>query len=288
VSHVGYRSTCFTVEGEETMSTPIVRNAASVSLAAATFMTLLSGCSVLGPGTGTAPEPQPAVVGPGAPVTTDSDCPNPRGGSCLGPLPAGEYRTTTFEPQIGYTVPQGWTNLEDRPGDFRLSQPRDTRSGPFQPFRQYGDQESAYGGSFFGIYRNAHAAALDCDELWQGHVGTTPDELVAWYETVPGLIVSEPLAVTVGGLDGLQIDLSLESGAGTCSFDGHTAIPLTIGNGISRLHHAIVQGLDVRLVFLAWGDGNVTLEITNVREQHSAEDFRSQLQPIIDSLVFDE
>jgi hypothetical protein len=30
----------------------------------------------------------------------------------------------------------------------------------------------------------------------------------------------------------------------------------------------------------------VTLEITNVKEQHSAEEFRSMLRPIIDSLVF--
>jgi hypothetical protein len=50
----------------------------------------------------------------------------------------------------------------------------------------------------------------------------------------------------------------------------------------------ILHDLDVRLVLLEWGAGNVTLEITNAKVQHSAEEFRSQLQPIIDSLVFQQ
>jgi hypothetical protein len=63
---------------------------------------------------------------------------------------------------------------------------------------------------------------------------------------------------------------------------------LIIGDGVSSLHHVVLEGMDVRLVLLEWGDGNVTLEITNVRERHSAEEFRSQLQPIIDSLVLQQ
>lgn len=246
---------------------------ASASLVAAALITLLSGCS--SPSPGTAPSTPPAVVSSGSPSATGSDCPNSHGGSCLGPLPAGEYRTTTFEPQISYTVPDGWTNFEDLPGNFWL-------------FQQQDNQEGARGGSYLGIYSNVHAASIDCDEAWQYGLGTTPTELAAWYQTVPGLIVSEPLAVTVGGLDGLQIDVSLEPGAETCSFAGEAGIPLIIGDGVSDLYHVILQDLDVRLILLEWGDGNVTLEVTNVEEQHSADEFRSQLQPIIDSLVFQQ
>ena len=257
---------------------------ASASLVAPALVTLLSGC--FPPSSGAAPGNPTAVIGSGPPVTTESDCPNPRGGGCLGLLPAGEQRTTTFEPGFSYTVPVGWTNMEDLRGNFLLFRQQDSPSGDFRHFRSQDREAGAPARHFLGIYRNVHAAALDCDELWQGHVGTTPAELVAWYQTVPGLIVSEPRAVTVGGFDGLQIDLSLEPAAGACRFDGHAAVPLIIGNGISRLHHGIAEGRDVRLVFLEWGHGNITLEIASVEGQRSAEEFRSQLEPILDSLVF--
>ena len=158
--------------------------------------------------------------------------------------------------------------------------------GNFWLFQQQDSQDGALGGSYLGIYQNVHAAALNCDEAWQEGVGTTPAELVAWYESVPGLIVSEPQRVNVGGLDGLQIDLALEPGVNTCRYGPYMGIPLIIGDGVSDLHHVILRQLDVRLVVLGWRKGNVTLEITNVKKQHSADEFRTALQPIIDSLDF--
>lgn len=255
------------------MSTPIVGPVASVPLVAAALVALLAGCS--GPSSGAAAGSPAAVAESETRSPEESACPNPHGGSCLGPIAAGEYETTTFTPPITYTVPQGWTNLEDLPGNFLLFLQEDEEG-----------QDTPRGGSYLGIYSNIHAPAIECREAWQDGVGTSPAELAAWYQTVPGLTASEPLAVTVGGLDGLQIDFSLEPGAGTCSFDGNSGIPLIIGDGVSSVGHVVLEEMDVRLVLLEWGDGNVTLEITNVREQHSAEEFRSQLQPIIDSLVF--
>jgi hypothetical protein len=257
------------------MSSPIVRPLASVLLVAVALVTLLTGCS--SPSSGAASDSPAPVAEPASPSPDGSACPNRHGGSCLGPLTAGEYETTTFTPRITYTVPMGWTNLEDLPGNFWLFLQEDEEG-----------QNTPRGGSYLGIYTNIHAPTTECVEEWQDGVGTTPAELAAWYQTVPGLTVSEPQVVTVGGLEGLQIDLSLEPGAGTCSFDGNSGTPLIIGDGVSSLHHVVLEEMDVRLVLLERGDGNVTLEITNVREQHSAEDFRSQLQPIIDSLVFQQ
>jgi len=203
------------------------------------------------------------------------ECPNPEGGDCLGPLKPREYQTSTFEPQLNYTVPVGWTNFEDLPGNFLLFQDEDSQDG-------------ALGGSYLGIYQNIAAASIECNEGPQQGVGTTPKGLVAWYQSVPGLIVSKPKPkpVTVGGLNGLQIDLSLEPDVDTCRFGPYTGIPLIIGGGVSELHHVILEDLDVRLVILGWEDGNVILEVTNVKEQHSAAEFRSLVQPIIDSLQF--
>ena len=87
-------------------------------------------------------------------------------------------------------------------------------------------------------------------------------------------------------MEGLQIDLGLQPGVNTCSYGPYQGIPLIIGNGVSSLHHVILNELDLRLVILGWRTGNVTLEITNVHQQHTAEEFRIALQPIIDSLQF--
>jgi hypothetical protein len=220
------------------------------------------------------PAAAPTTQSPSPAAVDVPNCPNPHGGTCLGTLEPGEYQTTTFAPQLTYTVPAGWTNLEDLPGNFLLEDVKDP-----QP-------DDALGGSYFGMYTNVYAAAIACKETSQKGVGIKPKELVAWYQSVPGLIVSTPKKVSVGGLRGLQVDLSAKPKEEPCTFDGYAAVPLIIGDGVSQVHHVVGKGQDVRLVILGWNDGNVTLEITNVDKQHSAKDYRAQVQPIIDSMEF--
>ena len=38
---------------------------------------------------------------------TPTQCPNPHGGICLGTLVAGTYKTSSFDPRLTYTVPDG-------------------------------------------------------------------------------------------------------------------------------------------------------------------------------------
>jgi hypothetical protein len=257
------------------MSTRGLHATAAAPLVAVAIVAFLAGCS--SPSSGAA-EGTPAPVaesGSPSPSADAPTCPNSHGGSCLGAIDAGTYETTTFEPQITYTVPDGWMNMEDLPGNFWLYLEEDAAG-----------QATPRGGSYVGIYQNIHAAAIDCTEAWQEGVGQTPADLAAWYASVPGLVASEPVPVTVGGLAGLQLDLSLEEGDTTCDFGGNPGIPLIIGDGVSDVHHVILGEMDIRLVLLEWGDGNVTLEITNVREQHGADELRSQVQPIVDSLQF--
>jgi hypothetical protein len=170
-------------------------------------------------------------------------------------------------------VPQGWRNNEDLPGNFQLYRSKDPQGG-------------VVGGNYLGIYQNARAAAINCDEAPQAGVGAGPQDLVAWYRSVPGLIVSAPTEVTVGGLKGYQIDLALQHDDKTCRYDQYFGIPLIIGNGVSALHHVILHEHDVRLVILAWQGGNVTLEITSIKDAIPAADYRAALAPILDSIQF--
>jgi hypothetical protein len=54
-------------------------------------------------------------------------------------------------------------------------------------------------------------------------VGHSVDDLVAWLDAAPGLALSGPTTVTVGGLDGVQLDLQLDAAWNkTCFLGGRS------------------------------------------------------------------
>lgn len=197
---------------------------------------------------------------PGGPA-----CPNPDGGVCLGQVDGGTYTTESFSPAITYTIPDGWSNLEDLPGNFLLEKPGDTR--------------------YLGIYQNVRAPA-ECEEEWVESVGGSVDDLVAWYTTHPGLVTSEPEQVTVGGLNGVFLDISLDpSWDVTCSYsEGQPIVPFIIGNGTSQVHHVILPGFEERLYLLEWEGGNVAIEVGT--EGTDLSGYLSEVLPIIENLAF--
>lgn len=194
-----------------------------------------------------------------------TQCPNPHGGVCLGPLAAGSYLTSSFDPPIGYTVPDGWVNLEDLPGNFLLQMTDDVR--------------------YLGIYQNVRAPA-ECAEAWAAGVGGTVDDLAGWYTSHPGLTTTEPEDVKVGGLSGVFLDISLDpSWDVTCPYsEGQPVVPFIIGNGISGLHHVILPGSEERIYLLEWNGGNVAIEVGP--EGESLDEYLIEVLPIIESLSF--
>jgi hypothetical protein len=188
-------------------------------------------------------------------------CQNPHGGICLGSLNPGTYSTTSFEPKFSYTVPAGWANREDLPGNVLLRRNDDP-------------EEGTWGGSYIGVYQNVRAPAL-CGEEAQPGVGTSTAELAAWYRTVPGLDIVRDAPVTVGGLSGVVLDLQVNDGwKSPCPLDGVIhAVPVLIGGGVSDLHHVVGAPLEMRLYLLDWKAGNVAIEVTAVLQQHSLMDY---------------
>lgn len=82
----------------------------------------------------------------------------------------------------------------------------------------------------------------------------------------PGLIVSEPRDVVVGGLQGLVIEIEQEpdTTAG-CKVGGDlTIIPLFIGTGPAEVEHAQVPDLQTHLYALDNGGSNVIVEVSDV------------------------
>lgn len=203
-----------------------------------------------------------------------ASCPDPHGGSCLGELKPGTFRTKIFRPGIEYTVPDGWVNGEDLPGNFLLTR----RVDPQPPT----------GGNFVGIYRDIRASALDCSEAPQPGVGASVDELTAWMSSRDGLEVTQPVRVSVGGLTGVMLDVGLDPGwTGTCPFsEGTPVVPLIIGSGVSQLAHSVAPGMKERLYLLSYRTGTVTIEIGHVPGQGTFEEYVEAARPIIESLKF--
>ncbi len=75
----------------------------------------------------------------------------------------------------------------------------------------------------------------------------------AWYASHPGLAVEGPEPVTIGGLDGVVLDLAMAEGEiGVCrfpDFDG-LAVPVLIGAGPAELLHALVEEGEVMRLYL--------------------------------------
>lgn len=188
-------------------------------------------------------------------------CPDPHGGVCLGDLAAGTYSTKSFEPKLTYTVPKGWHNGEDLPGNVLLRRTDDP-------------QEGDWGGSYIGVYQNVRAPAL-CGEEVENGIGTSAKELASWYRTVPGLEIVREAPASVGGLSGIALDLRVSAEwRSTCPLEGVIhAMPVIIGGGVSQLHHVMGAPLEMRLILLDWAEGNVAIEATAALEQHSLMDY---------------
>ncbi len=166
-------------------------------------------------------------------------------------------------------------NAEDLPGNFLL-------------YREEDPQDGFVGGSYIGIFTDARIPD-GCEEGADPTIGNDPADLVAWYRGHDGLATSRPRRVTVGGLQGLLVDVPLRKNyRGTCPWsEGYPVVPVIIGSGVSELFHVSLHEIHVRLLVLRWKNANVTIELTSVHEQHSPQEWMRLVRPIIKSLEFD-
>ena len=223
-----------------------------------------------GSGASASAPPSAAASASLVPVT----CPNPHGGACLGPLVPGTHHTSEFWTPISYTVPGGWGNYEDLPGNFLLVPPGSSLDGV-----------DAGTSDYIGIFLNA-AVAAECEERPAIGVGTTADAMAAALRDREGLVVTEPVPVEVGGLSGVMIDIDLDPGlAGGCFVPELSSRmwPLIIGNGPASLHHVQGPTWTTRLYLLDHGLTNIVIEVSDV---YASPGTLADYEPVIDALVF--
>jgi hypothetical protein len=189
-------------------------------------------------------------------------CPNPHGGICLGRLDAGEYSTAEFQPTLTYSVPAGWDNEEDLPGNFLLLPPGEDLAGV-----------DAGTSDYIGVYIGVKASG-GCDGL--PDAGLTPQQIAAVIRQDPDLEVTQPRQTEVGGLRGLVMDIELSQKLSKdCPSFGEVghAVPLILGVPPSSLDHAIVDGLTMRLYLLAHDGGSLAIEVDDVHKGQNLTDY---------------
>jgi hypothetical protein len=198
---------------------------------------------------------------------------------CQGLLEPGEYRSTLFDPTIDFEVTSpGWTwdyFGTSRSGNFRLIADE--------------SHELPYNSDGIYFFFNPAVASRDCEETEEPGVGRSVGDLVSWLEGAPGLSVSEPNPVTIGGLDGVQLDLRLDpTWKKTCVFsEGLPAVPLIIHKAdVGAYHVVIIPGVSMRWYMLDSGDGVIIVDIDDGPDGLSRGDLLRTGSEIVESFVF--
>jgi hypothetical protein len=197
----------------------------------------------------------------------------------IGPLQPGRHQATDFRPfsygttgRLAYTVPDGWTGGPDmNSGLFGLGRPSVSDSARIT------------------LISNAYASdqVVPCDtNAGAAGVGRTPEALSDWLRTLPGLVVSAPTEVTMGGLRGIMVDLSMAPGwTPTCDAGLYTfSLSGSDGGGWSNRLRLIGTGR-ARYILLDRGDGSaLVVDIEAPAPEWDA--FVADSMPIIDSFEF--
>lgn len=224
----------------------------------------------------TSPSQTPSAIPP--------PCPNPEGGSCLGPLrPRTPYTTVEFSPAITYEVPsKGWRNFEDLYGNFLLVPPGNDLEGV-----------NAGTSDYIGVFRGVLPTTLTsprCGADWPlgSQPGPTPEAMVRYYLAQENLVVSNVHEAEVGGRSGVVLDLRAAPGVPLdhCREGGTKVEVNQVISGIegSSFDHGVINDMTMRLYLLRDQERVIGIEITDI---HAAPGSVDTMGRVVESLRFD-
>ena len=208
---------------------------------------------------------------------------------CLGDLEAGAHVSVTFNPfvhvtdwvydygRFSYVVPDGWSNTVDGRNGYILA--------------EQGAPDSAAIYLFATAYPKAQMA--DCSGSIDSSVGRSASAFASWLATLPGLVATDPAPVTVGGLSGMTLDLSVDPAwTGTCPFGGGEPKPFVnmLTNGetaeADNFDWGLVAGAGMRLFLLDLPDGRTMLIDVEAQTQADWSALVTAAAPVIDTFQF--
>lgn len=194
---------------------------------------------------------------------------------CDEPLDPGRYRATFNGLTLEFEIPsEGW--ISHSYYNFRL-------------IASENPTEGVYSSDSINFLIHPAIATRDCEDTEDPSIGRSVDDLVGWLKDAPGLVVSEPIPVDVGGLRGMQVDLKLDPTWERPCFwsEGLPAVPLVdheAENGAYNI--AMVPRVSMRWYVLDTDDGAVIIDIDDgPNDLPHAKLLRTGTE-IVDSFVF--
>jgi len=197
-------------------------------------------------------------------VLAESDCPHY---DCGGALQPGLYRATYFDPSIAFEITgPGWTWLY---------------TGNLQMFASDDD--------VINFFLDPVIVAQDCTEAPEPGVERSVDDLVAWLQAAPGLITSDAAPVTIGGLDGVRLDLQVApEWKKECFFSGgKPVVPLIYSSAFPGGYNwAISPPTSMRWYILGAGNRVLIVDIEDNPKGLSRDALFRTGSEIVESFVF--
>ena len=216
---------------------------------------------------------------------TRADCPN-RSSLCLGDLDAGQHSSAQFNPfvprdayvydygRLTYTVPDSWSNATDGPDGFSLA-----------------EQGSPLAGAI-NLFSTAIAVSqgAGCPGTPEPGVAAGAEALSTWLTTLPGLAASTPSPVSVGGLSGFTVDVTVKPAwTRTCPFSGGKPYVPLFTNGLAgdvNFDWGLAAGGKMRLFLLDLPDGRTTLIDVEAPDEATWDAFVAAAEPIVESFQY--
>jgi hypothetical protein len=201
-------------------------------------------------------------------LPTDGSCDPDH--TCLGLLDEGEHREDVFIPHFSFTTTDGWANLQHSGGSVDLHW-----------LQHPGD----------AIYFFARPRASSTDGTLANIGKTTVQSLGAWIAANPDLQSTAPEPVTVGGLAGQRMDISLAPTADQPA--GECPTPTCIGflSGTDRATWAwdlgVANSEKVRLYLLDAGDDVIAIAADSL-DGTTFEALTAEADQLLGSVTFDQ
>lgn len=214
-----------------------------------------------------------------------SDCDNAEN-FCLGKLEAGSYSSYFFDPwttpggawrprlgAVTYEVPAGWASHEDWPHAYGLR------------------PQAAPVDASINVWSDVVivSEADPCSQTPETTVEQTPRAMTDWLTSAPGIVATEPVAVSIGGLSGWRLDISVDPTWTTvCSFsEGRPVRGLfTDTEPGEGLQSSLAAGAQMRLYLLDLGDGRTLVIDIGAPDAASFDGMVGEATAIVESMVF--
>jgi hypothetical protein len=210
------------------------------------------------------------------------------GTDCLGPVEAGTYRSTDFDPfrtgssgQLTYTLPDGWANSGDHPVNYALRPAADYRADPGF------DGNDTIGGIYFWAGTVAADQPADCAAMPANGVDVSAAAIAAHIAQLDGLTIVDQGTQTIAGRTARLLDLSLDPAYHSpCPWSGgdpFRSLILFADAGRDGGVQGLAPGEKARIAFLDVAPGRV-LSIWIDGDASRFDTLVSDAAPILESL----